>query len=723
MAAYIFLLLNLLMIFSAHLVAYHYFQKANFSGQLITTFLVYVSQVSVSILFLGVAVKNLGWYWILLLNSVISLFIIFILRKTIKKSFYHSYEKILKFSKEVFGAKDFFLYIFVFLFVTQVALLLIKIYYLPQQVWDVFSYHLHPVAEWTQQNMIPAAIDSPVLRVNRNPMGPRLLNTWCLWLSNDIRWLELPQFIYGLITMLSAYWILLKINVKKHIALRYAILIYFIPLILIESRTCQDHLVLNGVTLMAAVYFLNVFYEKKYDRIILLSLALGLLLGTKISSFQVIVVFFLALLLSKGWNRGQVVVFLSKNKTQILLAVPIILLLGGYWFFKNTLIFKLYLNMARRVFSLKLLFIGFLVFFLVFILRKVLRWQKFRVKELIRKKRFIISLILVFLILGSFVVIRHLDVVKTVVLGYKSPTPLLRSSSFYEDYPLLKALQSRFLKNILAFPFRIKDIGLYTPYTPDFLEKSGFGVQFFGFGLVAYMMMTVYCFIKKTFRTNIVGFILIFSLVLLSSYYFYYFTSANYRMFMFFPVFGLILWAFLFTIFDLPKYYARIIDFLILIMILFNISVCFFEGNMDKNRWKTLFTINNPLERTTIKYSPFFNKKAEAWEFIDKYMTAREPLGYMGHYDSWVFPYYDNQLERRIHHLPSIPGFQLTNINRNTRRLEFNPKFVENLQNRHIHFIHINPHGARQHKKYKKDIIIDDERVFPVTKDLYYFKW
>jgi hypothetical protein len=374
------------------------------------------------------------------------------------------------------------------------------------------------------------------------------------------------------------------------------------------------------------------------------------------------------------------------------------------------------------VFSLKFLFIGFLVIFLVFILGK--GWKKFRVKELIRKKRFIfISLILVFLILGSFVVIRHLEVVRTVVLGYKSPTPLLQSSSFYEDYPLLKALQSRFLKNILVFPFRIKDIGFYTPYTPDFLEKSGFGIQFFGFGLVAYIMMTGYCIIKKKYRTHMVGFILIFSLVLLSSYYLYYFTSANYRMFMFFPVFGLILWAFFFTIYDFPKYYSWVIDFLILIMILFNISVCFFEGNMDKNRWKTLFTINNPLERTTIKYSPFFNQKAEAWEFIDRYISAREPIGYMGHYDSWVFPYYDNQLERRIHYLPSIPGFKLEKIDRNTRCLEFNPIFIENLQHRHIHFIHINPHGARHRKKHKKNIIINDERVFPVTKDLYYIKW
>jgi hypothetical protein len=722
MIGIIFILLNLLMIFAAHVVAYRYFRQSAFSGQLVTTCLIYLSQVTLSLLFLGVVVKNLQMTWIILLNGSISLAAIFLFRRTVKESLQHSYKKIANFSKEILQAKDFFLYLFVVLFVTQLALLLIKIYYLPPHVWDVFSYHLHPVAEWTQQNMVPASIDSPVLRINRNPMGTRLLQFWCLSFTNDIRWLELPQFIYGLITMLSSYWIILKINVNKLIALRYAILIYFIPLILIESRTCQDHLALNGATLMGAVYFIDVFYEKKYDRIIFLSLALGLLLGSKISSIQIIVVFFLALLLSKGWNRGQAAEFFSKNRTQILLAVPIILLVGGYWFFKNTLIVKSYWSIARRVFSLKLLFIGFFAVFLVFILR--MGWQKFRIKELIRKKRFIIiSIILIFIILGSFVVIRHLDVVKTVVMGYDSPTPLLKDSSFYEDYPLLKVLKSRLLQNILAFPFRIKDLGYYTPYTPDFLEKSGFGIQFFVFGLVAYIMMTVYFVIKKAYRTNIVGFILIFSLVLLCSYFFYYFTSANYRMFMFFPVFGLVLWAFLFTIFDFPKYYARVIDFLILIMILFNISVCFFEGDMDNNRWKTLFTINNPLERTSIKYSPFFNKKAESWEFIDKYMAPGEPIGYTGHYDSWVFPYYDNRLERRIYHLPSIPGFQLINIDRKTRRLGFNAKFVENLQDRRIHFIHINPHGARRRKKYIKNIIIKDERVFQVTKDLYYFKW
>jgi hypothetical protein len=194
-------------------------------------------------------------------------------------------------------------------------------------------------------------------------------------------------------------------------------------------------------------------------------------------------------------------------------------------------------------------------------------------------------------------------------------------------------------------------------------------------------------------------------------------------MFMFFPVFGLILWAFITRVFDFSKFYLVIIDGLILIMILFNISTCFFEGNMEYDRWKTLFTIDHPWERTSVKYSHFFKSKAEDWEFIDQYMPPREPLGYMGHYDSWVFPYYDNQLKRKIHYLPEFQGFKLERIDDRTNRLKFNRRFVKCLKQHRIHFIHINSHGARHLRKIKKSIIIDDERVYPVTRNLYYVKW
>ncbi|NIM14418.1 MAG: hypothetical protein GTO45_20555 [Candidatus Aminicenantes bacterium] len=720
MTSFAFILLNLVMLFSSHLAAYRYFHKSPFSQQLITTFLIYACQVTFSILFLGLMVKNLGLPWILLLNSAISFSIIFIFRKTIKESLVQSYEKILNFSKDMFRARDFFLYLVVFLLIIQVVLLLIKIYYLPPHVWDVFAYHLHPVAEWQQQNMIPGFIDSPVTRLNRNPMGSRLLHFWCLHFSPDIRWIELPQFIFGLLVVLVSYSLMLKMNIGKIIALKYAILTYFIPLILIQSRTCQDHLVLTGATLMAALYFVNVFYEGKNNQIIFLSLSLGLLLGIKISTPHIIAVFFLALLLSRGFNRFKFLEFAGKNKTKIVLGLLIILAMGGYWFLKDQLILRSYLNTFSKLFSGKFLYILFSVVLLVLFLRIGLK--KLRVKEFLKRHKVIAVMgIVVILILGSYGILKHKGLIKTFVLAYQSPTPLLHSSSLAAEYPILKTMDSQFFRNLLVFPFRIKDIGYYTSYTPDFLEKSGFGIQFFGFGLIAYIVMAIGCVVKKKYRNDIVGFITIFSIVLLLSYFVYYYSAANYRMFMFFPVIGMMLWAFMITSLDFPRYYLKYIDVLILVMILFNFSVCFFEGNMMANKWKTLFTVNNPLERTSSKYSHFL--KGNDWQFIDNYVHPREPIGYTGHYDSWVFPYFDNRLERKIYYLPALPGFKLAKMTPKTNRLVFTPGFVESLKRRGIHFIHINRKGARHLSKKIKGVYIDDNRVYRVTKNLYYFKW
>ncbi|MCP5103456.1 MAG: hypothetical protein GY950_08765, partial [bacterium] len=505
---------------AAHLVAYRYFKKANYSEQLITTFLIYACQITFSILFLGVIVKELGFPWIFLFNAAISLPVIWVLRKTIKKSIHHSHEKILGFSKDIFRAKDFFLYLFVFLFLTQIVLLLIKIYYLPSHVWDAFAYHLHPIAEWTQQDMIPPAIDSSVTRINRNPLGSKVFHLWSFMSIGDIRWIELPQFIFGLIVTLTSYSLMVKLNLRKTSALKYAILIFFIPAILIESRTCQDHLVLTGAIMIAVLYFINIFYQKQFSQIPFLALSLGLLLGIKISSPQVILVLFIALLAGKGFDRKQVWEFLSKNRAKIGAGLLIILALGSYWFFRNSTILESYSIMARRVFPLKVLLIICLLSAIIFAAAKL------------KNRKIIVAAAVIAVLLGSYGIFSHMALLKTFLTALQSPKPLLSGPALYEQYPLLKLTRSRFQHNLLLFPFRIKDTGAYMPYSPSLWKQSGFGVQFFTFGLISYIIMAGLFIAKKKYRTGIPGFIFIFSTLLLGSYFFYYFSDVNYRMFM-----------------------------------------------------------------------------------------------------------------------------------------------------------------------------------------------
>jgi hypothetical protein len=725
--AFIFILLNLLMIFSSHLAAYRFMQKSNFSEQLITAFLIYISQITFSVLFLGVVIKNLSIPFILILNVSISLFFVFVLRKMIKESIDRSYQRILDFFKYLFHTKDFFLYLFLFLFITQVLLLFIKIYYLPPYVWDTLQYHLHPVVEWKQQNMIPLFIDTPVGHVNNYPLGSKLLHFWFIRFFYDITWIELPQFIFGIFLVIVSYAIMRKMTIKRDIALRYAILIYFIPSILIESRTCQDHVVLTGMILITMFYFIDIFFmntqnqrTKKTSNIIPLSLSLGILLGTKISSPHIIFIFLFAILLSKGFSGTRILKFFSENRAKIVSGFVIIFFLGSFWFLKSKHVSDKYLKIVPYIVSKNFLFIFIIIvlLFIIFLLIKGLK--KIPTIKRIKKKRIVIIGIIVISILGSYGIMKNMGFFKIFLLDNTSPAPILSDPSFLTKYPIFKPFPDRFVKNILSFPFRIKDVGVYLPYSASLQNQSGFGVQFFSFGLIAYMIIGILFIVKKEYRKNMVGFIFIFSIVLLGSYFLYYYSFFNYRLFMFFPIFGIILWSYILHKFDLQKYYLKFIDVLILIMILFNLAACFYEGKEEKYRWKTLFTMNNSLDRTSIKYSSY--SKGDDWEFIDEYLNPEEPIGYVGH-PYVVFQYFDNQLKRNVHFLPSLPGFRLTAWFNKKKEFKFNPLFKKSLKQRNIHFLHINFQHRHFSKNKKKTIFIEDRDISQVAKNLYYFKW
>ncbi len=715
----IFILLNFLMLLSSYVTAHRFSGKSPFSEKLVATFLIYTSQITFTILFLGVVLRNLGFPGIIILNSVISFLILAVLKKQTKEAFPDFYQQCRGTFSYLIQSRDYFLYILILLFSFQGILLLIKIYFLPPHVWDVFAYHLHPVVEWFQQNMIPASIDTPVVRLNRNPMGSKLLHFWIVKFSQDLTWVELPQFVSGIMVTLTSYALMLKMEIKKNIALRYAILIYFIPLILIESRTCQDHLVLTAASIISALYFVNIFFEKKFSQVLFLGLSFGLVLGLKISGVHIILIFFLTLFLTKGFELSPILDFIKKNILQVLLGAIAAFILGGYWYFKDLSIFISYLRTSERISAVKLAVM--IVLLCTTIILLWLAFKKLRHINFFKNKRVIIGAVVLISIIALVGVVKNAGLIKTFVFRNDSPSALFSDKIFYAQHPILKAVKSDFSRNVLLFPFRIKDIGRNNAYSADSMEQSGFGVQFFGFGLIAYAVMLILIFRKK-YRDSIMGFVFLYSVALLLTYFFYYFSKVNYRLFMFFPVFGIMLWAFLITKWDMPKIYLKFIDGLILVMILFNMTAVLFEGNSETKRWQDILTMDNPVERTAIKYSPFFNR-GEDWLFIDKYIQPGEPIGYMAHTDSWIFPYFDNRMERRIYHLRSLKGFRLIVIDKKNDRLEFNPDFKESLKERKIHYIHLNAQGVRNRREYSKHIVIDDKEVYPVRDNLYYFKW
>lgn len=654
MVMILFLLLNLLMLTAANTAAYTYFKDGHFSRQLVTVFLLYVSQVTFSVLFLGVVVRNLSMPAILLLNSAISLLVIAIYRKSLEGSLIGFWRKWAVFARFLVKSRDYFLYFFLLLFGVQVVLLLIKIYTLPPSVWDVFTYHLHPVIEWYQRDMIPLIFDTPVIRANYKSLGSGLGQFWVLKGTGNLTWTALPQFVYGLMLLTASYALMIRLEVPSGRALRYALLIYFIPAVLQQSATGQNHLTLTSLIVMALLYFLDVFFRKQRSSLFFLALSMGLLLGTKLNSPQIILIFFLALPLSRGFNAKKIIAFLRENKITLLTGTTAALLLGGFWHIRNIIIYK---NL-----------------------------------------------------LGAFVS----DV-----------------SGGGTIWTTLGNVAETFFKNIKAFPFRITDVT--THYTPDLNSISGFGIQFFVFGTVAYFLAVVFLLIKKNRRAGMTGYTALFSMLLLLSYFAYYYTSFNYRLFMFFPVLGLVLWAALMKEMTPSAKHLVYLDVLLAVMLLFNMMTNHYPGHVYREtfdwktrfkvksstdempqKWKTLFTTDHAPDRTPLKYFPYITRGVpNHWGFIDDYIPTDEPIGYMGEPDSWILPYFDNEAERRIHYLPSLAGFKLTGKKNN--KIELSLRFKESLKQRNIHFIHINVK--------KNPPVIKDGDVITVSRYLYYYDW
>lgn len=711
-----FILLNLAVIFSAHLLADRYFREASLSLQLVTAFMFYVFQVSAVMLVLGRVLNTLAVSWVALVNLVISGVVVFLLRKEIGPSTTAFGKRFSGFWREILGSRDYGLYLLLILMGVQVTALLIKIYYLPPHVGDVLTYHLHPLVDWFQQGKVTAEVSTPVWRANINPLGAKFWHLWIVIFLEDITWIELPQMVFGIFLSITVYALLVKLTVSRINAVKYAILIYFMPAVLLQSRSCQDHLILVCCTFMAILYFVEVVYEKQDRQLILLAVSFALLLSIKKHSGLVIGAMFPALLLSRGLDFAQIKEFFQRNWQRLLVGFAII---AGYniYFLARSKSLQRALMLKTKHSYLKFL-VPFAAALVVFLL---LRWlaKKLPVKEFSRKHRGIpiTAGVLVLLALG-YGVIKYRTFLAPFFTGHTTPVSL-KNHSFEKEYP---AFNSKIMKNLLSFPFRIKDIGLYTSYTPDVLQKSGFGIQFFAFGLLGFILLTPLWLFKKTYRNSIMGFLIIFSVFLLLGYFFIYFSWANYRNFIFFGVTGIMLWAFLAQKVLVKKHLIYFIDLLLVGMVVFNGIVCYYEGNMQPQQWKTVLTAADPAERTTIRFATFTNRPGmKGWRFIGRHLAPGEPIGFSGGEDTMTFPYFDNRLQRRVYYINHLPGFRVKKEKREGgvyRMLVLTKKFKESLKERGIRFIHLSRFGTPH--RFKLFIAKDTPGVTRVAGTLYY---
>jgi len=336
---FIFLLVNGLVLASSwRLANYTLRDSQSFALRFVASGIFYFVHLTIVVLFLGVVVRSLNAWTVPVLSSLVSTSVIFLCRSH-RRPFFRAARQGLA---QTFSERDFFLYAIAVLFILQVAVLLFKVAWLPPHIWDVFVYHLPPAVEWYQQGFISPVLETDVNRINGAPLGMTVLAYWFFIFFRDDVLVEMPMLLWALMLVPVSFAVLRQSGVSRPWAFKFAVLIFFLPVVVMQADTVKDHLGLN-VSFIAGLLFLAEFLKDRNNRfLIMAAAAFGLMLGYKIAA-PVHIVVALSVFLVLFWARYRGSIFERQHRQALLKATGwsaiMVIAVSGYWYLRNLLIY------------------------------------------------------------------------------------------------------------------------------------------------------------------------------------------------------------------------------------------------------------------------------------------------------------------------------------------------------------------------------------------------
>lgn len=335
----IFLLVNGLVIFSSWSLAAGILRGSNSLSLRVTAVcILYFVHLTAVVLLLGVVLRSLNALSVPLLSVALSSTILFYCRNY-RPPFLASARLALA---DTFSPRDYFLYAIVALFVVQVVVLLAKVIWLPPHIWDVFVYHLPPAVEWYQQGYIPPVLDTTVNRINGAPLGMTLLAYWFFIFFRDDVLVELPMLLWALSLVPVSIALLRQSGVSRPWSVKFAVLIFFLPIVIMQAVTVKDHLGLNIAFLAGLLFLADFLRDGRHRSLSLAAAAFGLMLGYKIAApvhlLAALMIFSMLL-----WFRQRPSLLENRARWELIkmtgLSALIVTVVGGYWYIRNMLFF------------------------------------------------------------------------------------------------------------------------------------------------------------------------------------------------------------------------------------------------------------------------------------------------------------------------------------------------------------------------------------------------
>jgi hypothetical protein len=327
-----------------YLITKKYFNRYSFIDRILATFVLVVSQITVTEIVLGLFME-LSAINLTLLNIVLSTSI-FIFTGVSRKDIIAQLEEIKFNFAQLFRTllRNRILFLIFILFIIQILWWGFLVYLFPPYAWDSLTYHLPKVGYILQSGGIEV-FKVGWSFINGYPFNSELIFLWnTIFLQNDIL-VDGSQIVFAIFAVLAVYSLARKAGVKFENAL-FALIFLFVPILIQQATTSYIDIIISSMVIIT-VNFMLLRAEPKIN-LLILGFSVGFVIGSKYSFVipELVISLVLLLLVIRDYLRKtQARKYSSSALTKILLRdfglyISPILLIGGIWYIRNILLFS-----------------------------------------------------------------------------------------------------------------------------------------------------------------------------------------------------------------------------------------------------------------------------------------------------------------------------------------------------------------------------------------------
>lgn len=219
----------------------------------------------------------------------------------------------------------------------------IHIFFWPPYIWDALSYHLPKVADWIQYQKL-IMIDTAISR-SFWPANFELLQTWfSLFFHHDFM-IEAAGLPFYFLAITSVYAVCRSFRMRRSMSLFLSLTFGYTPAVILHAVCGKNDIAVAGLYLFIVAIILD--YRRYGDffisRLIVVLMALSLAFGTKpyiVFIAPGILIIGLWSLIGRRSDDSKIIN--KKPSWAIVLSIVVLtgVSLGGYWCFRNYLMFE-----------------------------------------------------------------------------------------------------------------------------------------------------------------------------------------------------------------------------------------------------------------------------------------------------------------------------------------------------------------------------------------------